>query len=243
MAQMPRQTLFESSTAERNSQCSILLDFAFGLVAAHLLIERVEKLLPGGGAGEGGAVVKRPAKAAEIEQAFGRAVERNAHAVEQVDDAGRGVAHGFYGGLVGQEVAAVDRVIEVLPGGVAFALQVLGRVDAALCADGMGALYRDNGEQIHLAAHLGDLDDGGKTRQAAADNDNFRIRCHVRIPLSLNFISLRPVPIQPDLRPQDRWIAALATGTMSGSPDPRSPAQRKTPDTEPGIAFSPSRLT
>ncbi len=65
----------------------VLLYFSFGLVAANLLVERVEELLSSGGAGKGGAVVERAAEAAEIEQAFGSAVEGHAHAIEQVDDA------------------------------------------------------------------------------------------------------------------------------------------------------------
>ena len=67
----------------------VLGDLTFRLVAAHLLIERVQQLLPGGRAGECGTVVKRPTEAAEIEQALWSAVEGNAHAVEQVDDARR----------------------------------------------------------------------------------------------------------------------------------------------------------
>ncbi len=177
-AQMPRQMPLPSSTAERNSQCSYLRHLAFGLVAAHLLVERVEQLLAGGGAGEGGAVVERAAEAAEIEQSFRGAVEGNAHAVEQVDDAGRGFAHVFHRRLVGEEVAAVDGVVEVLPGGVAFALQVFGGVDAALGADRVRALHGHDGEQVHVAAHLGDLDDGSQPCQPAADYDDLRIRCH-----------------------------------------------------------------
>ena len=138
----------------------VLGDFAFGLVAAHLLVERIEQLLAGGGAGKRGAVVERAAEAAEVEQAFGGAVEGNAHAVEQVDDAGRGLAHGLHRRLVGEEVAAVDGVVEVLPGGVAFALQVLGGVDAALGADRVRPLDRDDGEEVNVTSHLGNLDGG-----------------------------------------------------------------------------------
>ena len=50
----------------------VLGDLALGLVAAHLLVERVEQLLAGGGAGEGRAVVERAAEAAEVEQALRR---------------------------------------------------------------------------------------------------------------------------------------------------------------------------
>ena len=94
------------------------------LAAAHLLVERVEELLPGRRAGERGAVKERPAEAAEVEQPLGRAVERHAHAVEHEDDAGRGVGHPLHGRLVGEEVAAVDRLFEVDLRRVAFALRV-----------------------------------------------------------------------------------------------------------------------
>ena len=126
----------------------VFFDFAFGFVAAHLFVERVEKLLAGGCSGKGGAVIEGAAEAAEVEQAFGGAIEGNAHAIEQVDDGGGGFAHGLDGGLVGEEVAAVDGVVEVLVGGVAFALQILGGVDAALRADGVGALDGDDGKKV-----------------------------------------------------------------------------------------------
>ena len=135
-------------------------------------------MLAGGRSGERGAVVERASEAAEIEQALGRAIEGNAHAVEQIDDAGSGVAHGLDRRLVGEEVSAVDRVVEMLPGGIAFAFQVLGGVDASLRADRVRALYGDDREQVDLAAHLGDLDDGGEACQAAAHYDDFRSDCH-----------------------------------------------------------------
>ena len=97
----------------------------------------------------------------------------DAHAVEQIDDPGRRFAHGLYRRLVGQKIAAINRVVEVLPGGVAFALQVLGGVDAALGADGMRALHRNNGEQIDVAAGFGDLDGRCQPCEPAADYDNF----------------------------------------------------------------------
>ncbi len=131
-------------------------------------------MLAGRGAGEGGAIEERAAEAAKVEQSFGGAIEGHAHAVEQVDDAGGGFAHGLDRRLVGQEVSAVDGVVEMLPGGIAFTLQILGGVDAALGADGVRTLYRHDGEQVHLSAHLGDLDDGGKSGQAAADHYDFR---------------------------------------------------------------------
>src|SRR5207253_11010754 len=121
-------------------------NFAFRLVAPHLLIEGIKKLLPGSGPGECGAMVQSPAEAAKIEQSFRGAVEGHAHAVEQVDYAGRGIAHGFYGRLVAEEVSAINRVIEVLPGRIAFALQVLGSVDPALRTNRMRTLDGHNGK-------------------------------------------------------------------------------------------------
>jgi hypothetical protein len=38
-------------------------------------------------------------------------------------------------------------------------------------------LYRDDREQVNLATHLGDLDDGGETRQATTYYNDFR-SCH-----------------------------------------------------------------
>ena len=156
-----------------------LSDLALGLVAAYLLVEGIEKLLAGRCAGESCAIEEGSAKASEIEQALSRAVERNAHAVEQVDNAGRGVAHPFHGRLVRQEVAAVNGVVEVLPGGIALALQVLCSVDAALRADRVRPFHRDNREQINLATHFGHFDHGSESRQSAAYDNDLWIDCHV----------------------------------------------------------------
>ena len=103
----------------------VLLYFAFRFIAPNLLVERIEELLPGCRSCKRGAVVERSAEAAEVQQSFRRAIERHAHAIEQVDDPGRRVAHRFHRRLVGEKVAAVDRVVEMLPGGVAFALEIL----------------------------------------------------------------------------------------------------------------------
>src|SRR5262249_27033340 len=114
----------------------IFLDATFRLVAPDLLIESVEKLLSGGGAGECGAIVESAAEASKIQQSLGGAIEGNAHAVEQINDPGSGVTHGFNRRLVGEKVAAVDGVVKMLPGGVAFAFEVLGGVDTALRTHG-----------------------------------------------------------------------------------------------------------
>jgi hypothetical protein len=113
----------------------ILFNFAADFKAPDLFIERVEKLLPGRCSGESGAMMLRAAEAAEIEQAFFGAREGHTHAVEEIDDRGSHLAHGFGGRLIGEKVAAVDRVVEVLPRRVALAFGVDRAVDAALRAD------------------------------------------------------------------------------------------------------------
>src|ERR1700722_20050 len=124
-------------------------------------------------------MVENAAEAAEVKEAFGGAVEGDAHAVEEVDDGGALFAHELDRGLVSEEVAAVDGVVEVLEGTVALAFKVLGRVDAALGTDGVRALDGDDGEEVDLAACFGDLDDGGETGKASAyDDDSWGCCCH-----------------------------------------------------------------
>ena len=150
-------------------------DLAFGLVAADLFVQRIEKLLTRSGPGECGAVIECPAEAPKIEQTLGSAIEGHTHAVEQVNNGRSRVAHRFDRRLVCQEVSAVNGVIEMLPGGVAFAFQVLGRINSALRANRMGALHRDNREQVDLSAHLGNFYDCGKTREPSTYYYDFRI--------------------------------------------------------------------
>ena len=124
-------------------------------------------------------MVERAAETAEVEQAFGGAVEGHAHAVKQIDDGWSRFAHGFDGvGLIGEEVAAIDGVVKVLVGGVSLTLEVLCGVDAALCAYGVRALDGDDGEQVDRTACFGDLDDRCQARQASANHDDSRCCCH-----------------------------------------------------------------
>src|SRR5208282_830941 len=73
-----------------------LVYLAFGLEPPHLFVECVEQLLPGGRPGKRRAMVERAAEATEVEQPLGRAVEWNAHAIEQIDDRRRRLAHGLH---------------------------------------------------------------------------------------------------------------------------------------------------
>ena len=154
----------------------VLGNAAVSFVAAHLFIERIKKLLPGGGAGKSRTVVERASEATEVEQPFRGTVEGDAHTVKQINDPGCGLAHITHRRLVGKEVATIDGVVKVQGGGVAFALQILGCVDAALRTHRMRALHRHYGEQIYIASTLRDLDHGGKPCQPSTHYDDFRIR-------------------------------------------------------------------
>ena len=141
------------------------------LMPPDLLVERVEQLLARRGPGEGGAVVQRAAEAAEVDEALGCAREGHAHAIEEVDDARRRLAHGPDRRLMGEEVTAADRVDEVDLGRVALALGVDRAVDAALRAHRVRAPAGDEREHVHVVAGLGELDDRGQAREPAADDD------------------------------------------------------------------------
>ena len=122
-----------SRIGARKSQPSYIVTSPLDVPAADLLVERVEQLLAGRCAGEGGPFEERAAEAALVAEAFLRAVERDAEAVHQVDDLRPLVDHLLDGRLVLQEVAAVDGVVEVEPLAVALlAGEVVDRVDAAL---------------------------------------------------------------------------------------------------------------
>src|ERR1044072_3894337 len=109
----------------------ILFDFAGYFITTNLLVECVEQLLTGRSSGESSAVMFSATEAAEVEQSFGRAREGNTHAIEQVNDRGRHLAHRFRGWLVCKKVAAVNSVVEVFPSRIAFAFGVDRAVDAA----------------------------------------------------------------------------------------------------------------
>ena len=106
---------------------------------------------------------------------FGRAVERHAHAIEQIDDPGRPVGHFQHRRLIGQEIAAEHGLIEMLPLAVALlAGDFVAGIDAALGADAVAALDRHHGKQIDRDAFFGQFDRAGQSGQSAADdNDTF----------------------------------------------------------------------
>ena len=77
-------------------------------------------------------------------------------------------------GLAGAKIAALDGVIEQAEDGVAVALIVLGRIDAALGGDGMRTAWAVlDAETLDLIAQFGQSGGGGGAGQTAADNDDF----------------------------------------------------------------------
>ena len=112
------------------------------LESPHLLIQGIEDLLSRRGPGERRPVMLRPAKAPEIQQTLRGPVKHHAHSVQQVDDAGSGVAHHLDRWLVGQKISAVDAVVEMLRRRVALAFHVHSTVDASLGAHRVGSLDR-----------------------------------------------------------------------------------------------------
>ena len=113
------------------------LDQFLLFVAPHLLIQYVQQLLTGTGAGERGPGMFGAAEGTQVEQSFRRTGEHHAHPVQQVNQAGRCIAHRLDRRLIGQEVAAQHRILEMLPGRVVLPLGVESAVDAALGAGRM----------------------------------------------------------------------------------------------------------
>ena len=145
-----------------------LADQARRFVTADLLVQCVQQLLAGGRARERGPMMLGAAEAAEIEQAFGRAIEHHAHPIEQVDDRRRRLAHRLDGRLMRQKVAAVNRVVKMNHRRVALAFRIDCAVDSALRAHRMRSLDGHDREQIDLLALLGKFHRRGQTSQPAA---------------------------------------------------------------------------
>src|SRR5262245_16660663 len=115
----------------------VFLHLACNFEPADLFIKRIQKLLTGRSACERSAMMLGTAEASEIEQALAGSRERNAHAIKQVNDRRRHVAHGFGWRLIGEKVPAVNRVVKVYPRRITFTFRVYCAVNAALRANGM----------------------------------------------------------------------------------------------------------
>ena len=144
--------------------------------------------------------------------------------------AGRRLAHGLYRRLVGQKIAAINRVVKVLPGGVAFALHILGGVDSALRANRVRSLHRHNGKQIDVAARFGDLNGSSQSRQPAAHYDDSRIICHalclkIKIKIEPQSIAQNYTEVKPQRKLVPLWHFLCATPCSRGSRSLPAPYQ------------------
>lgn len=156
----------------------IFFDGAAGFKSSHLLIEGVQKLLSGGGAGVCGSVLERSAESSEREESFGGAVEGDAHSVEEVDDGGGSFGHSHDRGLVVKEVSAGDGVFKVEVGRVAFSAEIDGAVDSALRTDAVAPLDGDKGEELYLVPGFCELHGGHEAGKASSNYDDCPLRCH-----------------------------------------------------------------
>src|SRR5207302_10536206 len=81
------------------------------------------------------------------------------------------VAHRGRVRLVVEEIAALERILDVEGGGVAVPFGVHCAVDATLGADRIASLAGYDREDVDVLARLGELDDGHQSRQPAAHDD------------------------------------------------------------------------
>ena len=170
-----RATLIVLDEPEESPAFKLLHQVA-AFVAAHLLIQRIKQLLARGGPRVGGAVLQRAPKPAEREQAFRSAVERHAHAVQQVDDGGRALGHAHHRRLVVQKVAARNRVFKVQIRRVAFPAQVHRPVDAPLGTHAVTALDGDQAEELNLHPRFRELHGGHQAGEAPSNDDDSALR-------------------------------------------------------------------
>ena len=151
----------------------VALDRAGGDLALEGLVRADEQLLAGLPAGVEGARDLDAAEGAVVQQAAVLAGERHALGHALVDDVGADLGEAVDVRLARAVVAALDRVVEEPVDGVAVALVVLGRVDAALGGDRVGAARGVLvAEGLHDVPRLAQRRGGARAGQAGADHDH-----------------------------------------------------------------------
>ena len=113
------------------------------------------------------------AESAKVQKTFLRPRKRNAHPVKKINDLRSHLAHFLDGRLIRQKIAAVNRIVKMFPRRIAFALRIDRAVDAALRANRMRTLDRNDRQKINIVSRFGNLHRRRKSRQAAADNCYF----------------------------------------------------------------------
>ena len=140
------------------------------------LVGAEQELLAGLSAGVEGARDLGAAKRSGVEEAAVFAGERHALGDALVDDVRADFSEPVDVGLAGAVVAALDGVVEEAVDGVAVVLVVLGRVDAALGGDAVGAPRAIlEAENLDVVAHLAEGGRGGAAGEAGADDDDVEL--------------------------------------------------------------------
>src|SRR5579875_3210977 len=127
----------------------------------------------------------RTTKTAEVQQSFGCTIKHNPHAIHQVNNGWSRLTHAQNLLLVGEKVAAINRVVKVFPRGIAFPFGIDRTIDTALCTHRVRALDRHPGEQFNRHTGLSDFDGCHQTCQTAADDDDCLISHAESLPCSV----------------------------------------------------------
>ncbi len=129
------------------------------------------------------------------------AVERDALGDRLVDDVGRGLGEPPDVRLAGAEVSALDRVDEEALDRVALVRVVLGRVDAALRRDRVGATRRVlEAERVDGVALAGKRRRGARARQPGADDDHAMVGALARPDQAMGVEPVVPLVLDRALR-------------------------------------------
>lgn len=99
-----------------------------------------------------------------------RAVERDPHAIEQINDRGRALGHPHDRRLMVKEVPTRDRVFKVQIRGIALSPNVDGSVDPALSADAMAALHGHEADQLNFDTGFCEFHRGHEPGQSPSDH-------------------------------------------------------------------------
>ena len=132
-------------------------DLAFGNLAAQGTVGTEQELLSGLALG-----IERPAhldtaKRTVVQQTTVLPGERDTLRNALVDDVGADLGEAVHVGLPAPVVAPLDRVVEQAVDRVPVVLVVLGRIDAALGSDRVGAARAVlEAERLHVVPHLGE---------------------------------------------------------------------------------------